>query len=984
MSDIYKLNEQKPNSNMANINDSEQNIEINSISEEIIDITNIMEKKMKDYQISQKTIDTILTEIENEQELKTYQSFDVRRSKNVISLENNNDFGMHLIFKKKVTINYLNYSKTDKSVTLVDNSVKSSFQIEETMKIYGINNLIYQNDKERSFPESKLELLKIVNNNVSNITFICPIETIKYTYNNFFLNEIPEKINLNSLSQYSNKYLKYSDNLIEYIETPERNKLISYLNDFIEMKVNIFKITGPSNNGKSLTLLLFSRLRKNIIYFNLKYIMFLYNSFNNDYLKVMIYELGRAFLSNEQIKNIEQIFKNFLYNEPWNLILKLFELLINENKIIIFDQFHEKTVNFKIYDQIEKEIKGKNLKLILCSSINDKMIKNEVLNTIRNFHGNPNNLNKDNQQFYFYFSNLLDKEKLKQLYEKKKETNEYFDYFDYNPKYIYKFINSKNESKTLDEIKSHIKKRMKKAYQEKNVLEEDILYSLGLNVGKELNYIDDFDILNYASLKYFTLELHEKYFKIHYSFKLIKNIIDEIKINNNIEDFFQKDKWKESNFYKLLRTHYFEESCILSLKKENILPNIFPSNNHYELNVKTIAELKEDEKYSHFNRVFFQEIKEELTLKEYYDMNIQTIEKIIKEYNLIEKKEEKDIWSHHYKSLNDKKKEYNDLLNKKRYKIVTKEGKEESVDIETKKIIIYKYKDSFYNGKILINQEEKTGKILDFGFLYGEKNKKIFIGFQMKMYSKDVKLNQDKKKNLNKIKIKENLNKLLAKTSIEYNMFIQEWHYFMVSFYDPETEYYNQDLIDICKAEGLEFIFYYPKHHYFYNRNFEKIDGTIQLTFNSNLDYNKENNPELIFENYNNINPNIYEYNTINFLKEKLCKNANEFIGKVKTGTEMKLKNLNGYIKHKLKEGKLLTFISIYNFSTNKPMPIPKNSYLLLFIHKENKDFIYYYNEKGEYYCGYVLQNQDEKIEPFFISSYINPDIQSFLVYKFN
>ena len=45
---------------------------------------------------------------------------------------------------------------------------------------------------------------------------------------------------------------------------------------------------------------------------------------------------------------------------------------------------------------------------------------------------------------------------------------------------------------------------------------------------------------------------------------------------------------------------------------------------------------------------------------------------------------------------------------------------------------------------------------------------------------------------------------MLAQALISYDIFINEWHYFMISLYDPETNYYNNDIVNTSKAEGLE------------------------------------------------------------------------------------------------------------------------------------------------------------------------------------
>lgn len=947
----------------------------NSNSEEIIDITNDFTNIIKEINLNGKNINEIIDFIEKNPNMKSFDSYTVKWKENYILLENDiNDFEEHYIFKQNLTIYYKNLPLFGRFVTLLDKSVKSSFQIEKVIELYKTKYLIYEEKTSRKFPENKNTILEFINNGNLIINFLCPMEEPKYIYNNMTLNGIPSIININNLSIYSNFYLKYTNNNIEYLETKERNKLFSYLYDFIRIKnINIFKITGPSNDGKTLTLLLYSRLKNNIIYFNLKIIMNLYYSHNKDYLKVMMHELGRAYLSKDQIKYITQKFNENNFVQPWNLILDIINLFINEKKIIILDQFKEKTIDFHNFYKIEEEIIGKNLKIIICSSANDKMIKSKVLETIRNFHGNPNDLKVNYQKFYYYFNNILDKEKFKKLY---KETNEYFNNFNYIPKYVYMLSNSDNIKNTLDDIKNHILKKIKENYIDIKVSINEILYLISRNINKQLNYIEDFNILTYISLKYFSIDFHEDFFIINYSFNYIKDIIDEIRIDDDVENFFQFDKANNSNFYRTLKPYYYEESCINALKIGNLLPQKLN-----KIDVKTIAELEEDEYKNSFNKDFLKQSVIEISLKEYYNLNLNTIKDTIKNKNLLNK-EDKDINSYYFKTLKEKEKNIYELLQKKRFKQKNNDGMLKEVDIEKKKIKIYSYDNSFYNNGIIINQIKKGGKTLDFGFFFGNKDSKIFLGFQIKNYSKNVKLNHDTIKNLNKSKIKDSIKKILVQSLINYNIYIEEWHYFMISFYDPESKDYNQDIVNVCNKEGLEYMFYNPKTHIFYDRNFNTIEENIKLTFDSNLDYNINNNPKVIFENFYNLDSNFINYCKISNFNEKINNKANIFIKNV--NKDINLKNLNRTIKSKLDQIKNLKLISIYNYSKNYPFPIPNNFYLLLFINNTCNDFIYYYKNENIFYCGYVLENGI--LNTCFLSNYVNTDDDKlqFLIYKFN
>ena len=962
------FNETNNTSNSANLSskDNTQKIKIE------------VKIKPEEITLKGKTIEEILSDIEKNPGMEFYDSYRIKTSENIISLEDDdNNFEVHYLFKTGLIINYKNVLVSNKIVNLVDKSVKSSIQIEKTMEIYKIKSLIYETIKHRYFPTFKNILYELVENNNFTIDFLCVMDEFKYIFDQKCIKNIPDKIVLNSLSKYSDKYFPYSDNEIDYINTKERKNFLDKLIDFIFINdVNFFKITGPSNDGKTLTLLLFSRTRNNIIYFNLKYIMGLFYSNDTSYLNVMIYELGRAhFSANNQINEIENIFKEDSFRHPWKILLKLTEALINESKIIILDQLKEKTIDFTIFKKIEEKVKGKALKFIICSSINDTFIKYKVLNTIKDFHGNPEYLNKDCQDYYFYFCNLLNKVQLKLYYEKKNESKKCIDSFGYNPKFIYMFNKSDDELNTFKNIKSHIIKKLKESYKEKDVSYNEILFLISFNLGKELDYVNDFNILPFISLKYFNLEFHKEYFKINCCFKYIKELIDEITLDKDIEEYFKKDKYNNSNFYKLLKPYYFEESCINSMKRSKILPS---KEFHHQIFVQTIAEL--DECSNNILSKVNQKSEKELSLKDYYSINVKTIEKIIKDKNLVKKKEEEDINYHLYQALETKKENFNTLLKKKRYKHNNEEGIEEDIDIDKKKIKIYEYNESFNNGSIIINQINKIGKTLDFAFLYGEKDSKIFIGFQMKCYEKDIKISDDKKKKLNKEKIKDSLRLLLAQSLIKYNINIIEWHYFIISFYNPDNGNYNQDIVNICKEEGLEYLFHDPKSQCFYNKDFSKIEGEIQLTFNSNLDYNKSNIPELIFENFHIINSNYYEYCSISSLKKKLNEKATEFINIV--NENYSLIQINRKIKDKLNGEKYLSLISIYNYSKEFPFPIPNESYLLLFVNKNCDDFVYYYKKNHIFHGGFVFAEQNDKIDPFFLSAYVNTEKSNFLVYK--
>ena len=65
----------------------------------------------------------------------------------------------------------------------------------------------------------------------------------------------------------------------------------------------------------------------------------------------------------------------------------------------------------------------------------------------------------------------------------------------------------------------------------------------------------------------------------------------------------------------------------------------------------------------------------------------------------------------------------------------------------------------------------------------------------MKKYSYNVKLNKETKIKLNKENIIEDLRHLLTQVILKYNMMIEEWHYFLISYYNSNTKFYNDDIL---------------------------------------------------------------------------------------------------------------------------------------------------------------------------------------------
>ena len=104
MEDYFKTNEQTDISleNNDNVMTSD-NIMISkeSNTEKERNITEDIRKKKNEISIKGKTIDEVYDDLEKNPSLKTFDSYKVKRKKNIISLENDdNDFEEHFLFKK--------------------------------------------------------------------------------------------------------------------------------------------------------------------------------------------------------------------------------------------------------------------------------------------------------------------------------------------------------------------------------------------------------------------------------------------------------------------------------------------------------------------------------------------------------------------------------------------------------------------------------------------------------------------------------------------------------------------------------------------------------------------------------------------------------------------------------------------------------------------------------------------------------------------
>ena len=169
----------------------------------------------------------------------------------------------------------------------------------------------------------------------------------------------------------------------------------------------------------------------------------------------------------------------------------------------------------------------------------------------------------------------------------------------------------------------------------------------------------------------------------------------------------------------------------------------------------------------------------------------------------------------------------------------------------------YKYEISIKNNftgneALLLDQIKKTGKTLDYALLYGKKNEKVLIGFQIKCYFNNSILAEQ---TIDKSTIREKCSKMLVNSMILFNCKITNWNYILIFFINNEEKNENINLknLEKCKNNNIHYLFYDPKNKVFLNEN-KKVINSIKLEENSDLDNFQTN-----ILNYTNIDEIIRE-----------------------------------------------------------------------------------------------------------------------------
>ena len=940
----------------------------------IIDITNSKDP-LESYKIGSKTIGQILKDFNNN-EISTENT--IREAEDSLNVYEDLEL-KGIIFLNQLEVSYYTLKDVQCQI-IVDKNVRSTLQIDEKIKELGAKKAFFNID-EKFFPYFQNKKMLV---NAENIIIYLAINPYKLCNNNMScLTKSKKKLSKETLSLYFDIYFKYrlldKEGKFIYYESKQRKDLNDKFEKLIDNDdLNKFKITGPSNDGKSTTLLYLSRLYLNIIYLNLKVLDNLYiDNDINTILAILTYEFGRLHFRDEETKNcFEQIFFDYIDESPWMIIIKLIDYIIDIKMkvVIILDQFKSSSSFSIIYEKIESKL-NKLLKVVVSFSISDNKDFNNIANSLVKNKGNPTDLTKESQKDYFYYSNLLNKEEVKKLKKEENKENPAYNLFNYNPKYIdllelYKF----------DFIKIQIINYLEEHSKKIGINNFPIyLYNYSKSIEKDFPFEDLYAITNKIPMKYNNLEIKGDKFQIKYQFDYLRIIIKNYLELDRIKEYFINNRDKDDYFEKKLKGEYFEAlACDILYEKQNIFFNNeikgvltvndiismekYDKNDYDEIKIENYNNLNSEEKkitktndyYDQTLKILNEELENLKSLRDKDDDNIDDIisfkyEVYSQEKDYLNKKRKRNLIETNEKDENDEEinepkgekegdkdgKKEQKSKNPKKNKLIKKKC-DDSEDLE-KDIEIYDYKLEFREGGILIKQKNVCGKTLDLAVLLGPADQKIFIGFQMKYYEKGTHLKDPSI--LEKKYIKNSIKPILINCLKDFNIKIVEWHYIFCIYYNSKTGDYNTTLKNNCNQYDIEYILFDPYKEKFYNRNFIPIESKIELNYRSNLDCLSSNNPYIIFKNVG-----CSEY----FSKQRI-------ISKDKKDNNIKIFDLT---KEEIIRGlnkilsKQFEFIEIFQYILKFPFPTPEKNYLLLFKGMNKNNYIYYYNNNDEYLCG--------------------------------
>ena len=931
--------------------------------------------------------ENILKSIKENKFNEQYTSYECQTVEHGFLIENKQSKENFFLFEIKRNIKiYINNQ-------ILSKEIYSSLEIENFVKSknFNINDLFIKDTNEKYISCKNYLGLFLANNELE----------IKNK------NKLPN-IQLKNLLYMDNDYKpeEYSDYFYEYFiyeDKQQKSEKFLYsksaIRDLIQKniislmsKTNLkkYKLTGPTSIGKSFTLFRISRALFNCIYINLKVL----NNYREDtYLcySIIISELERLnFIENDEYSSelITIITDNYEKDIFYlNLLLKIMEYLNKLNDrtfIFIFDQFKKK---YLINGFLEKIEEFENIKYVLCSSINDKDLREECLKTWTIKGKNFLILTEEIQDYYLYYSTLY-------IYYNDNETNDFFKKMGNLPKYKLMYKENSDKNILLKKIKTDVVAKIEEFCENNKIRKNEILIHLKFILNKEYPHEKLETIIKYVPLKYFfRTELTEK----------------------ECDDYFKNEEYKYNTIEsESVKGYYFEEAVKFGLKKIIKYDKIITLNEIVSMEkiIDKDNEIMEQEEYSKFyldiqklleykaeeeiaikndNNNIIQENKNDKKSKENEEKKKKEEKEEAKENEEIEECEDNNLIEKKKSEKEEKKeneekeenKEFNEILEKfkvKKIKDININEKclTENILLLSKNIEDYRKEEikkqkkeckniekCNFTGKelLLLDQIHKTGKTLDYAYLSGEQINKNFFGFQMKCYFENSELN---KNTIDKAKIKEKCQQILVNSMKLFNCKIIKWYYILIFYYNSRNLKENISMKNIkkCIARGIAFIFYDPVVKVFYDSDRKTILTEITSSELSDLDNYETNKIKTSIDNDKIYNKNI----RVN--KRQLVDFENQFIKDLSNMTpekdkiESQLDEILKNIQEKIGLKNILKFHFRFPISKER-IETPNNDNIYLYKQKSKKCFIALVRIKNELKF-FDLSENNKEIDSFY------------------
>ena len=833
----------------------------------------------------------LLNSLENNTFIKKYPNYNVISiSKNYVIKDGKNDVYVYRN-PMEVTIDYKEENKNNDIF-----KIQSSIDLENfcKMKSIDLDNLyISPKDENEEVLNYKNNIYCTLINKENNIKLFHRKKRLLLPTKKF-INNFPEKSNY-KINEFTSFFKYYFINIepesnFKYIEGDIRKIILDNLTKLlVNQDIKKYKFTGPYSIGKSITLLYFCRIAKNCFYINLKIIN---TKSRQEVFSILIEEFSNT--NKELSEEIKVKLENKYYSDcsPMDAIIDLIKYFESIKILVmfVFDQHKMEYYPGLSYETIIKS--EKNIKLVFCGSINDNNMREECVKTWVKFNGNnPQKLNSENQEYFLYYGKLYEKEidknnKLERMFKGSIKYINYYKGID---------LNNLTEINKIDiKVEQIITDKIQKFIAPKQISIDLALTNIKSMINKTYEITELINIVQWCPLKYFVVLFSNinKYFKLKMLFPFLKNIINRKLKEDEIDNFFKQEKYLKSfTENDTIKGDYFEASVKLGLK------------NHFSLGVKIDKEITLKEIATmDFNETddYIDEIDDNDEIEEGSEKgkeedksenNMDSNNNIVKE-----KEEEKcTTFSKDENKMNLIKniaKIYSIDLNKEiKINDIEKYRRNELIRVSNDKNNIVVYNNNYEGEKnYLIDQTKKTGKMLDYALLFGPKNDKTFVGFQIKCYFQET--NSIDKKFTDKVLIKKNCQQILFKSMILFNCKITKWHYFLIFYLNPKRSNcnVNQSILNKC-VNVVGTLFYDPVNKSFYNSQKMPIEK-LEFNSKSNLDMNNSNmimdstNGDII-KKFNDYNDDILYENfkrDFDFMK---CNNIDNIL--IKIGKIMKI-----------------------------------------------------------------------------------------------